>query len=69
MRNHPLPATRKQSLELRTILSVFASIFILIPLCYIPSAFIVFIVRERTCKALHLQYVSSGEPSPQLSHT
>jgi ATP-binding cassette subfamily A (ABC1) protein 3 len=32
--------------------------FILIPYCYIPGAFIVFLVKERTCKSKHLQLVS-----------
>ncbi|GMI21052.1 hypothetical protein TeGR_g11943 [Tetraparma gracilis] len=56
--NHPLPLTVTQSLEIRTILSLFASLFILIPYCYIPAAFVVFVVRERTCKSKHLQLVS-----------
>ena len=29
-----------------------------IPYCYIPGAFIVFLVKERACKAKHLQLVS-----------
>ena len=56
--NHPLPLTVTQSLEIRTVLSLFASLFILIPYCYIPAAFTVFVVRERACKSKHLQLVS-----------
>jgi len=56
--NHPLPLTVTQSLEIRTVLSLFASLFILIPYCYIPAAFVVFVVRERMCKSKHLQLVS-----------
>ena len=56
--NHPLPLTPDQATEIKTILSVLASLFILIPLCYIPGAFIVFVVKERSCKSKHLQLVS-----------
>jgi ABC-type multidrug transport system ATPase subunit len=56
--NHPLPLTVTQSLEIRTILSLFAALFILIPYCYIPAAFVVFVVKERACKSKHLQLVS-----------
>jgi hypothetical protein len=45
--NHPLPLTNKQSLEIKVMLSVLAGLFILIPFCYIPATFIVFLVRER----------------------
>ena len=40
-----------QSIEIKTVLSIFASLFILIPYCYIPAAFTVFIVRERVTKS------------------
>eukprot|EP00520_Triparma_pacifica_P008709 CAMPEP_0118657482 /NCGR_PEP_ID=MMETSP0785-20121206/14045_1 /TAXON_ID=91992 /ORGANISM="Bolidomonas pacifica, Strain CCMP 1866" /LENGTH=2195 /DNA_ID=CAMNT_0006550409 /DNA_START=65 /DNA_END=6648 /DNA_ORIENTATION=+ len=56
--NHPLPLTVTQALEIKTVLSLFASLFILIPYCYIPAAFVVFVVRERACKSKHLQLVS-----------
>ena len=56
--NHPLPLTVTQALEIKTVLSLFASLFILIPYCYIPAAFVVFVVREKTCKSKHLQLVS-----------
>lgn len=67
IRNHPMPPTAQQSLTFRIILAIFTSIFIVIPLCYIPSAFIVFIVKERACKSQHLQYVSSGNRADMLS--
>ena len=57
-RNYPLPLTVQQTLEVETILALFASLFILIPLCYIPAAFCIFIVRERVSKSKHLQMVS-----------
>lgn len=56
--NHPLPLTTQQTIEIRTILSVLASLFVLIPFCYVPGAFIVFLVKEKTCKSKHLQLVS-----------
>jgi len=56
--NHPLPLTVTQALEIKTILSLFASLFILIPYCYIPAAFVVFVVKEKACKSKHLQLVS-----------
>ena len=61
-KNHPLPLTARQSLQNRIILSLLASLFILVPLCYIPASFITFIVRERMSKAKHLQLVSSVSP-------
>jgi ATP-binding cassette subfamily A (ABC1) protein 3 len=61
-KNHPLPLTAKQNLENQIILSLLASLFILVPLCYIPASFITFVVRERMSKAKHLQLVSSVSP-------
>ena len=56
--NEPLPLTTQQSIEVKTILSILATLFLLIPYCYIPGAFIVFIVKERISKSKHLQLVS-----------
>ena len=61
-KNHPLPLTAQESIEIQVILSIFASLFILIPLCYIPASFVVFVVRERESKSKHLQIVSSVSP-------
>jgi hypothetical protein len=62
-KNHPLPLTAQQSLENKIILALLASLFILVPLCYIPASFITFLVKERVSKAKHLQLVSSISPS------
>jgi len=62
LRNHPLPLTIEQAIEIQVILSVLASLFILIPLCYIPASFVIFIVKERTSKSKHLQLVSGISP-------
>ena len=56
--NEPLPLTTQQSVEVKTILSILAVLFLLIPFCYIPGAFVVFLVKERVCKSKHLQLVS-----------
>ena len=54
-KNHPLPVSRQRALEIRLILSVLAALFILIPLCYAPAAFVAFLVRERESKSKHLR--------------
>lgn len=59
--NHPLPLTDQQTIDIKTVLSVLASLFLLIPYCYIPGAFIVFMVKERVSKSKHLQLVSGVE--------
>jgi hypothetical protein len=56
--NHPLPLTTQQNIEVKTALSVLAVMFVLIPFCYIPGAFVVFQVKEKSCKSKHLQLVS-----------
>jgi ABC-type multidrug transport system ATPase subunit len=62
IKNHPLPITPQQTIEIRVILSLLTAIFILVPLCYIPAAFVAFIVRERVSKSKHLQFVSGISP-------
>jgi len=56
--NNPLPITNEQAIEVQTILSILAGLFLLIPYCYIPGAFVVFLVKERVSKSKHLQLVS-----------
>lgn len=53
--NHPLPLTKTEFLELETVLSVLAALFVLIPFCYLGATFAVFVVRERIVKAKLLQ--------------
>lgn len=62
VKNHPLPITEQQSLQVQIILSLLASIFILVPLCYIPASFVAFLVKERVSKSKHLQLVSGVSP-------
>ena len=56
--NHPLPLTSRQSTEVRFYLSIFVSLFLLIPFGYIPPTFATFVVKERSNKSKHLQLVS-----------
>ena len=59
--NYPLPLTTQQSLEVKTVLSVLASMFILIPYCLIPGFFVVYLVKEKSSKSKHLQLVSGTD--------
>lgn len=61
-KDHPLPITAQQALAIRVILSLLTAIFILVPLCYIPAAFVAFLVKERVSKSKHLQIVSGVSP-------
>ena len=62
IKNHPLPITLKDTIEIEVILALLTSIFIIVPLCYIPASFVSFIVKERVSKSKHLQIVSSVSP-------
>ena len=62
VKNHPLPITVEESIEVRVVLSLLVSIFIVVPLCYIPASFVPFLVKERVSKSKHLQIVSSVSP-------
>lgn len=53
--NHPLPLTKSEALELQTVLTVLAALFVLIPFCYLGASYAVFVVRERMVKAKLLQ--------------
>jgi hypothetical protein len=62
LRNHPLPLTAQSSLTIRALLAVFAALFTLVPFCYLPASFVIFVVKERYVKAKHLQLVSGVKP-------
>jgi hypothetical protein len=57
-KNHPLAANAEDSIRDRVILSILTSIFLLIPLCYIPSAYSSFLVLDRISKTKHLIHLS-----------
>lgn len=61
-KNHPLPITAKSTIDIQVVLALLTSIFILVPLCYIPASFVSFLVKERVSKSKHLQIVSSVSP-------
>lgn len=63
LHNHPLPLTSNESLRTRTYLSLFAALFILIPFCYLPASFVLFVVKERSVKSKHQQFVSGLNPN------
>ena len=56
VRNHHT-TNYAMTLEIRYILSIISSIFILIALCYVPAAFVTFVVKERFVKSKHLAQV------------
>jgi len=63
LRNSPLPLTTQAILQIRSILAIFAALFVLIPFCYLPASFVLFLVKERQAKAKHLQFVSGIRPA------
>ena len=60
VRNHPLPLTAAQSLEIRAIVSFFAAAFVLVPYCYMPAAFVAVVVGEMECRAHAVQRASGA---------
>ena len=63
VRNHPLPLTAQEQQRFAIILSVIASLFLLVPFCYLTANFAVFVVKERQSKSKHLQLVSGTNPT------
>eukprot|EP00004_Rigifila_ramosa_P026391 TRINITY_DN818_c0_g1_i1.p1 TRINITY_DN818_c0_g1~~TRINITY_DN818_c0_g1_i1.p1 ORF type:complete len:1668 (-),score=437.00 TRINITY_DN818_c0_g1_i1:51-5054(-) len=58
LKNEPWPLTDNQREFIDAIISVFAAIFVLLPYCFLPANFVVFLVKERENKAKHIQLVS-----------
>ncbi|CUG91981.1 ABC transporter, putative [Bodo saltans] len=56
--SHPLPLSAGQSASIDGITNLMIGIFIMIPFTFIPSTYVAWIVKERQCKAKHLQIVS-----------
>ncbi|RNF24658.1 ABC1 transporter [Trypanosoma conorhini] len=56
--NFPMARTKREGAFLDTMKAVLMSILIMIPFSFIPSTFVSFVVKERECKARHLQNVS-----------
>jgi ABC-type multidrug transport system ATPase subunit len=56
--NFPLPLTNRQTGTINSFQTIIIGFFILIPFTFIPSTFVSWVVKERQCKAKHLQFVS-----------
>lgn len=56
--NEPLPKTDREKALANSITAILIGIIIMIPFTFIPSTFVAWIVKERECKARHLQNVS-----------
>eukprot|EP00455_Lapot_gusevi_P019876 TRINITY_DN2115_c0_g1_i7.p1 TRINITY_DN2115_c0_g1~~TRINITY_DN2115_c0_g1_i7.p1 ORF type:complete len:716 (-),score=134.15 TRINITY_DN2115_c0_g1_i7:926-3073(-) len=56
--NNPMPKTAREEAFESSIRSILIGIIIMIPFTFIPSTFVAWIVKERECKARHLQNVS-----------
>ena len=55
--NYPLPFSDRQQQSVAAIQALITGIFILIPFTFVPSTYVAFVVKERQCKAKHLQLV------------
>ena len=58
VRNHPFPFSEYAEQIISEVQITITGIFIMIPFTFIPSNFVSFIVKERECKAKHVQVVS-----------
>ncbi|KAG5484799.1 hypothetical protein LSCM1_06625 [Leishmania martiniquensis] len=55
---HSMPRTKTEDKVVDSVYALLISIIIMIPFTFIPSTFVSWIVKERECKARHLQNVS-----------
>lgn len=53
---HSLPMSKSQEQDVQEIVSVFSSLMLLIPYCFIAANFVVFLIKECASKAKHLQF-------------
>eukprot|EP00658_Telonema_sp_P-2_P078531 TRINITY_DN7374_c0_g1_i7.p1 TRINITY_DN7374_c0_g1~~TRINITY_DN7374_c0_g1_i7.p1 ORF type:complete len:347 (-),score=59.37 TRINITY_DN7374_c0_g1_i7:171-1211(-) len=53
-----LPFTDRETVSIEAISKLLTALFVLIPFTFIPSTYVAFVVKERECKAKHLQFVS-----------
>ena len=60
---HPVTPYPPPPTQVKLVLAVLTALFVLIPFCYIPASAAVFVVKERTSKAQHLQLVSGVSAS------
>lgn len=59
-RSHPLPRTRKEAAQAEQVQAFAAALSVLGALSYVPAAVAAAVVKERECKAKHLQLVSGA---------
>ena len=67
--NHPLPRNEYNSQILDSIKTARTAILILIPFSFLPSNFVSFVVKEKQCKAKHVQIVSGANLSAYWAST
>merc|ERR1711966_299293 len=58
VRTHPLPLSAYQSAVIGALLALFASLFLLVPFCYLPASYSMYIVKERATMVKHVMLVS-----------
>ena len=56
--SYPLRFNEREEAQADAIFTLLIGMFILVPFTFIPSTFVSFVVKERECKAKHLQVVS-----------
>ena len=61
--SHPLPAAATIDVFIQNFLAIFASLFILLPMSYLPAVYVVFSVRERTTRSQQIQFMSGLPPA------
>ncbi|KAG5500980.1 hypothetical protein GH5_04569 [Leishmania sp. Ghana 2012 LV757] len=54
----PLPKTSQQQAVESSVYAMIIAVIIMVPFTFLPSTFVAWIVKERECKARHLQNVS-----------
>ena len=58
--NYPFTLSEAQQVLISSIQRIVSAIFILIPFTFVPANYVCFIVKEKECKAKHLQWVAGG---------
>lgn len=58
MTTHPLPLTATEEAVSGSVNALFTSLFVVIAFAFIPAAFIVYVVKERSVSAKHQQFLS-----------
>ena len=67
--NHPLPQNEYRSQVVDSVKTAITAILILIPFSFLPSNFVSFVVKEKQCRAKHVQIVSGANLSAYWAST